>query len=76
MDYTSRHPFPLDSQKKTLSEQGLEDEVVVDRVLQDNMSGAVREETDKDPVLSKVKQQLRDHEQDLSDKTLSRYNKR
>ena len=61
MDYTSRHPVPLDSQKKTLTKQGLDDddEVVVNRVLQDNMSGAVREtETDKDPVLSKVKQQL------------------
>ena len=60
MDYTSRHPVPLDSQKKTLSKQGLDDddEMVVNRVLQDNMSGAVGEERDKDPVLSKVKQQL------------------
>ena len=42
MDYTSRHPVPLDSQKKTLAEQGLDDDdkVVVNRVLQDNMSGA------------------------------------
>ena len=78
MDYTSRHPVPLDSQKKTLTKQGRDDddEVVVNRVMQDNLSGAVREETDKDPVLSKVNQQLRDHEQDLSDKTLFRYNKR
>ena len=60
MDCTSRQPVPLESQKKTLTKQGLDDddEVVVNRVLQDNMSGAVREETDKDPVLSKVKQQL------------------
>ena len=60
MDCTSRHPVPLETQKKTLTKQGLDDddEVVVNRVLQDNMSGAVGEETDKDPVLSKVKQQL------------------
>ena len=79
MDYTSRHQVPLDSQKKTLAEQGigLDDEVVVNRVMQYNMPGAVsleqvREETDKDPVLSKVKQLLRDHDQDPSDKTLIR----
>ena len=54
VDCTSRHPVPLESQKKTLTKQGLDDddEVVVNRVLQDNMSGAVGEETDKDPVLS------------------------
>ena len=55
--------------------------LLVNRVVQDNMSGAVsleqvREETDKDPVLSKVKHLLRDHEQDPSDKALSRYNQR
>ena len=63
MDYTSRHPVPLDSRKKTLTKQGLddEDEVVVNMVLQDNMYGAIREETDKDPALSKVKQLPRDH---------------
>ena len=31
-------------------------------------------ETDNDPVLSKIKRLLRDHEQDPSDKALSRYN--
>ena len=76
MDYTSRHQVPLDSQKKTLAEQGigLDKLVVVNRVVQDNMPGAVsleqvREETDKDPVLSKVMQRLMDHDQDPSDKT-------
>ena len=43
MDHTSRHPVPLDSQRKTLAEQGLDDddEVVVNRIVQDNISGAV-----------------------------------
>ena len=65
MDHTSRHPVPLDSQRKTLAEQGLDDddEVEVNRIVQDNMSGAVsveqvREATDKDPVMSKVKRPI------------------
>ena len=80
VDYTSRHPLPLDSQKKTLAEQGLDDddEVVVNRVVQENMSGAVsldkvREATDTDPVLSKVKQLIVDHKQNPTNKSLSKF---
>ena len=75
VDSTSSHPVPLESQKKTLAEQGigLDNEAVIKRVVKENMPGAVsleqvREETDNDPVLSKVNQLLSDHEQNTLDK--------
>ena len=68
VDYISRHPVPLDTQAGTMAEHGLDDddEVVVNRVVQDNLTGAVSveqvsEETDMDPILSKVKLHIAEH---------------
>ena len=47
VDYTSRHPVPLDSQKKTLTKQGLDDD---DVVVVNNMSGAIRGESGSSAV--------------------------